>query len=290
MSDNSVVLEKLHEVLLSIIKDIDKICKENGITYYLAGGSALGAIRHQGFIPWDDDLDILMDIENYEKFKKACEAKLDTTKYYFEKGNTEEFPMLFSKIRLRNTTFLEGYEKYCRRSCLGIYIDIFLLHNTTKNKFYQFKQFLYTRLLVANSLTKIGYHTTSRLKKMVLNYASRLSVKRKNKLLKYVTKYDHQKTELYCEFVGRGKKKNKIYKKNMFGEGKYVPFAGENLLVPAQIKNYVVQLFGEDCMELPPENKRATLHVKYIDFNRELSYEQAIQQLEQLEEEKDRNE
>ena len=69
-----------------------------------------------------------------------------------------------------------------------------------------------------------------------------------------------------------------------------ISFAGENLLVPAQIKNYVVQLFGEDCMELPPENKRATLHVKYIDFNRELSYEQAIQQLEQLEEEKDRNE
>lgn len=290
MADNSFVLEKLHEVLLSIIKDIDDLCKENGVKYYLAGGSALGAIRHQGFIPWDDDLDILMDIENYEKFKQVCETRLDKSKYYFEEGNSEEFPMLFSKIRLRNTTFLEGYEKYCKQSCLGIYIDIFLLHNTTRNKFYQFKQFLYTRLLVANSLYKIGYRTNSRLKKLVLNYASKLSAKRKNKLLRYVTKFDHRKTDLYCEFVGRGKKKNKIYKKSMFGEGKRIAFAGESLFVPAQIENYVVQLFGKDCMELPPESKRATLHVKYIDFNHELTYEEAIQKLNQLEEEKDRNE
>ena len=77
-------LRHLQLVILDIIKDIDQICKKHGIEYYLLGGSALGAIRHKGFIPWDDDLDIIMDHRHYEKFMRVCREVLDPEKYYIE--------------------------------------------------------------------------------------------------------------------------------------------------------------------------------------------------------------
>lgn len=65
-------LRHLQLVILSIAKYIDKLCRENDIRYFLLGGSAIGAVRHHGFIPWDDDLDIVMDAENYSKFVRIC--------------------------------------------------------------------------------------------------------------------------------------------------------------------------------------------------------------------------
>lgn len=70
-------LRHLQKVILSITKYIDQLCRENYIRYFLLGGSAIGAVRHKGFIPWDDDLDIVMDAENYNKFIEVCREKLD---------------------------------------------------------------------------------------------------------------------------------------------------------------------------------------------------------------------
>ena len=73
-------LEHLQKIILGITKYIDTLCKQNGIDYYLLGGSAIGAIRHLGFIPWDDDLDIVMDSSNYNKFVSVCREQLDKEK------------------------------------------------------------------------------------------------------------------------------------------------------------------------------------------------------------------
>ena len=76
-------LRHLQLIILDIAKDIDLLCEKNRIKYYLLGGSTIGAIRHKGFIPWDDDLDIIMDHENYNKFVKVCREQLDHDKYCF---------------------------------------------------------------------------------------------------------------------------------------------------------------------------------------------------------------
>ncbi|KXB58205.1 hypothetical protein HMPREF1871_00593 [Gemelliphila asaccharolytica] len=70
-----LTLEELREVQIGILKYIDKVCKENNLTYFLNYGSLIGAVRHKGFIPWDDDVDISMPREDYEKFIKICENK-----------------------------------------------------------------------------------------------------------------------------------------------------------------------------------------------------------------------
>ena len=77
-------LRHLQMVILGIIKDIDELCRKKNIEYYLLGGSAIGAIRHKGFIPWDDDLDIIMTSDNYIKFLRICKEQLDKEKYYLQ--------------------------------------------------------------------------------------------------------------------------------------------------------------------------------------------------------------
>jgi len=76
--------------MLEIIKYMDKLCKKHDIEYYLIYGSALGAVRHKGFIPWDDDMDVGMTYENYKKFIDVCEKELDTSKYFLQRPDNEK--------------------------------------------------------------------------------------------------------------------------------------------------------------------------------------------------------
>lgn len=99
-------LKHLQNVILDIVKDIDKLCQKNGIEYYLLGGSAIGAIRHKGFIPWDDDLDIIMSADNYDRFIDVCRNQLDQEKYYLQVG-LDDWPMYFTKVKLRGTHMKE---------------------------------------------------------------------------------------------------------------------------------------------------------------------------------------
>ncbi|MBQ9124741.1 MAG: LicD family protein [Acholeplasmatales bacterium] len=273
VENNKEALAKLHKILLEMISDIDTICRDNNIEYFLAGGSALGAHRHQGFIPWDDDLDIIMTIDNYLKFKEVCKTKLDTNKYYFQDGNTEENPLYFSKIRLKGTTLIEGNELYAMPKCPGIFIDIFVLFNTN-NKFYTKKQYLYSRLLVANSLSKMGYKTDKLVKKLFLFMGKRISNKKALKYLKYLNKMQNKETAYYCDFIGRGKFRRKIFKKEIYGKPNYVKFENLMLPVPSMLEEYCRTHYGDDFMTLPPEEKRTFLHVKHLFFDKELTQDE----------------
>ena len=117
---SKVKIEDIQDKLLEIAVYFDAFCKSNNVVYYLMGGSALGAIRHKGFIPWDDDIDVFMTYENYIKFFNACELSLDTDNYYLQKENTSEWPLFFSKLRMNGTTFIEEDTK--DRKCTKVFI------------------------------------------------------------------------------------------------------------------------------------------------------------------------
>ena len=102
-------LDILHQVELSILDDFIKVCEDNDLTYFLIGGSLLGAVRHQGFIPWDDDIDVGMMRKDYDKFLEIAQDKLGDKYYvdYFPKDKKCYLP--FAKIRLNGTVFLFIY-------------------------------------------------------------------------------------------------------------------------------------------------------------------------------------
>src|SRR5690554_4415622 len=119
-------LKKLHNVQIEILNQIVKICNQNKLTYFLIGGTLLGAIRHKGFIPWDDDLDIAMPRKDYEKFLELCQGYLGD-EYYLHCSKTDpKYWLPFAKVRKNNTIFEEKSIQTIN-SHKGIYVDIFPL-------------------------------------------------------------------------------------------------------------------------------------------------------------------
>lgn len=119
----AILLRKVQLEQLEIAKEIRRVCDENDIRYFLAYGTMLGAVRHQGFIPWDDDMDIGMVRSEYEKFCRIAPEKLDKG-YFLQTWYTDpEYGLPFAKVRKRNTVYVEGKSKRLKEN--GFYVDVF---------------------------------------------------------------------------------------------------------------------------------------------------------------------
>ncbi len=127
--------------MLKIIKRIDEICQKNGIKYCLAYGTTLGAVRHKGFIPWDDDADIYMGVVDYKKFEKIWKEKYaDDQTFFLQNYKTDnKYPMLLPKIR---NTKIDVNEKYFENMDVkeGLWVDIFVLAYLSNNRVVRFMQ------------------------------------------------------------------------------------------------------------------------------------------------------
>ena len=147
-------LQKLHFLQLKIAKEILRICEKNSIDYSLSGGTLIGAVRHSGFIPWDDDMDIDMTRENYLKFIKACEHDLGK-EFYLENWYTDnKYWNGFSKIMLKDTILVEDSTKFSNNRS-GIYVDIFPWDNTPNNIF---QRLIHEKKVRFNVLLLIAKH------------------------------------------------------------------------------------------------------------------------------------
>lgn len=126
MQLNSSELKQLQAVLLTLLIEFDRICRKNNIEYSLSGGTLIGAVREQGFIPWDDDADIAITREEYNKFVQACAEDLDKEKFFLQDHNSDpEYPWYYSKLRMNGTKLVQtGQEDMKFHN--GIFLDIFI--------------------------------------------------------------------------------------------------------------------------------------------------------------------
>jgi len=261
-------LKKIHSKLLVIAEYFDTFCKENEIEYFLMGGTALGAIRHKGFIPWDDDYDTFMDYKNYQKFKRIVKEKLDTNLYYFQEEDTSEFPLFFSKIRMNGTTYIEK-DVEGRDMHHGLFIDIMCLNNTYKNKKLRYLQYFAARVLNANALARKGYLTTSVKKKVALSITKLIIIKPvKKALLRFVRRLNNKETEYLGHFFGRAPFKRTSFKRSLIGKGKHVKFESLKFPVFSDVDSYLTVRYGDKFMEMPSEETKSMYpsHAYIVDL------------------------
>lgn len=260
---------ELQNKILEIAVYIDSVCKENQIEYCLMGGSALGAKRHGGFIPWDDDLDVFMTPDNYEKFRKVFKRSGDTEKYYLQEWGLTDGMVTISKIRMNHTTYIEEIlEDWDIHQ--GIYVDIFILHTCPNHKIQQMWQCLWGKYVIMKGLAIRGYSRRGGFLGAALKVMAHMPDKLwVNYGLKQVYKYRNQETKYYCNFLGKAVFQNAIYKKEYFDETTYAPFENVELKVPVKLHEFLSERFG-DYMK-PPSSERIKWeqHAKEWDVNRD---------------------
>ena len=132
--DNNM-LRQLQMIQLEMLIEVDRICKKCGIYYNIIAGTLLGAIRHEGYIPWDDDADVALLRPEYEKFRNACKKELDKSRFVFQDHrNTKGYRWGYGKLRRKDTLFLREHQEHMPYM-QGIYIDIFPLDGVPDNYF-----------------------------------------------------------------------------------------------------------------------------------------------------------
>ena len=264
----SATLGEHQAALLLLLKEFDRVCKVLNIPYTLFAGTMLGAVRHEGFIPWDDDLDVLMMRSDYERFLAEAGAVLDSDKFYLQKEFSEHWPMFFSKLRLNNTACLEKYHPKDPEVHQGVYIDIFPCDNGAKSEFGRKIQFFASKVVIAKSLKKRGYETNSLMKKIFMNVCALIPLK----LALTVTKYGKDDSKYVHSFLGgaRGYRKN-VYPRGCLSEKIYLKFENNDYPVPREYDSLLKIIYG-DYMRLPPPEERAIKkHAYLVDLNN--SYE-----------------
>lgn len=260
---------ELQDKILEIACYIDGFCETHGIDYCLMGGSALGAKRHGGFIPWDDDLDIFMTPDNYDKFKKVFLQQGDRDKYYLQEWGHFDDMVTIAKVRMNQTTYIEELLKDWDIHH-GIYVDIFVLHVCPNNKLQQIHQCFWAKYVIMKGLASRGYNRRKGFLGLALRFLGMFPEKFLIKYgLKQVYKYRNKKTDYYCNFMGKAVFGNAIYKKDWFIPTEYVQFEKVSLRIPKNIDDFLRFRFG-DYMKLPsPERIKWEQHAEFWDTNRD---------------------
>lgn len=260
-------LQHLQKVILDIAKYIDSLCLENGIEYYLLGGSAIGAVRHKGFIPWDDDLDIVMDSKNYDKFIKVCREQLDTKKYYFQEGLVD-WPMPFSKVKIKGTVLEEPSGFVNETGERGIYVDVFKVENAPASSIGQKWQYLCAKYYLCYCLLVRGWDNTSFKNRLMMVCASPLKIGALRRFVRHqIEKYNETDAPCRMFYAGRYRLHNSFYDKSIFSNPLRVPFEDTELPVPAKYDEWLTQIFG-DYMTPPPAKEQVGLHLQGVDFGK----------------------
>ena len=269
-------LRRLQLTQIEILNVVDQFCRGMAIPYFLCGGTLLGAVRHQGFIPWDDDLDICMPRKEYDRFITAWNEAAPKGYILQNKENTPAFSQSFTKIRKEHTTFLQE-EIERGRYHTGIFIDVFPIDRAPSGKAGKLAYFaecmlyhLFTREFVppkAGIVTRIG-------SAVLLALVRGKSREKAREALLYVLKKhddDPSRQTVLFDTVIRMKQ---FYPPSFFDDCVMLPFEGESYPAMTGWDEYLTMLYG-DYLTLPPESERTWKHHPII-LNFEHDYEELM--------------
>lgn len=284
LADKYGILQ-LQDKIMEVAKYIDEFCQIHHVDYCLMGGSALGAKRHGGFIPWDDDLDIFMTPDNYEKFRDAFAAFGDQEKFYLQEyGKTKRGFVTVPKLRMNGTTYIEEIVKD-RKIHHGVFVDIFILHNCPNSRFKQLWQCFWAKCAVVKGMSMRGYDRQTGLRKMLLSISKLLPKKLMvDFALSQVYRYRNEKSDYFCNFLGKAVFKKGIYKKEWFVPSEPVSFEKTTLRAPTGLHAFLTERFG-DYMT-PPSEERIRWEQHAWKWDTQVDFSQYTNQDRSFEDEK----
>ena len=250
-------LRKAQLIMLEMLVEFDLICKKHNLKYWLDAGTLLGAVRHKGFIPWDDDIDLSMPVEDYTRFVEIAEDELSKDIFFQTRQRDAEFKFDYIKLRSNKASIVEFHEKdkditYHQ----GVFVDIFpmlTLENSEENK--KFYEETFEELRACSS---ISLHTPNGIDKPLKREMLIEALDKKHQA------WDKVKTKVI--YSGKMPDVAAWFDFDEVFPLKKIEFEGLKFFVPNNPKYYLGEIYSFNYMELPPKDKR-TIHAWKIEFN-----------------------
>lgn len=250
-------IELLHSIQLDMLVKFDKICEENGLTYFLDSGTALGAVRHHGFIPWDDDVDVSMPSEDLHRFLEIAPKELPNDLFLQTKATDPSFRKLLNKVRDKQSLFITPHEDFTRNYQKGIFIDLF-----------EVKPYPKVNMKLQKGIMR-WYLKTSAF------FVEKQDVSLKNHVATISFPIIKAGLDVFWGMLNLGKKDwlgyekhfsvyGNSYPKDMVFPLKDIRFEGKTFLGPADPDRYLTSIYG-NYMKIPPKEKWR-IHTAHVEF------------------------
>lgn len=267
---------KLRQLQLSELEILDefvRVCEKHGLRYYLAGGTLLGAVRHRGFIPWDDDIDVAMPREDYNRFAEISAQEL-APQYFYQCPETDPYYFLtYAKIRRNGTEVYEERFKDARFH-KGVFIDIFPLDFCPKpgpvcHLLFNVLAVMNYRGQVDSGEPYVPYEEISgKVGYAVLRMFSPKRLTQVRKRLLHLSRGLSSRKYIAC-YTGAYGYRKEVFPADWFQAGEKLLFEQQEYAVPLKFERFLSQVYGSGYMTLPPEGKRKQhASTEKIDFGR----------------------
>lgn len=268
---SEVDIKDIQELNKKILVELIRVCEESNIKYFVLGGTLLGAVRHGGFIPWDDDIDVGMLREDYDRFMKISNAM--PSNYAVESAEIiESNRYFFIKIYDKNTTAVENMAKPIIR---GLWVDVFPLDKTFNSKFMRKLHFFLVRFFNRLCSAKKGNYSPFEVNKfkfllmkmiggMIFFIPQRFLNGIYSKILKF--KNSDGNSKYVVNFLGRWGERE-VVPLSFFLESNKLVFEDIEVSAPSEYLKYLEAIYG-DYMKLPPEKDRVGHSLKYLNLKK----------------------
>ena len=258
-----IELSLLQDYVYSIFVEFDRICRKHNIKYSMEGGTLMGAVKYQGFVPWDDDIDVVMVREEYEKFLKIAPHELDSKFFLQSYNNVSEFPLNYAKLCFNGTEIYDYDYTHLNNMHHGVFIDIFPIDNVIPKKLT--KHCSCVGIFTGARKTKLKAIKPRGIRKLVYGVLSLLPMSILIKAVdKSCKKYNKCDTGYIYE-VCNSNRNFKPLKSEMYSSLTELTFRDKKFMAVSHYDDFLKSRFGENYMnELPSEDKRKPSHNQNI--------------------------
>lgn len=262
-------LSPLHQVELDLMQTVINICDTEKIDYFLIGGSLLGAIRHQGFIPWDDDIDIGMRRSDYQRFITVANRYLDPNTYFLQTGASDpDYALSYMKL-LDVNTYIEE-KNNVNNAFKGVFVDIFPFDKIPDDDALRRSQMMHYKLEDAAILLRLNYNFVKTplrniLKKKTAQQLAEVNAQKQDRE-GYMRLYEQSDSRTYKNLASQYDYDKEILSSAELTELVTTPFENMTVKIPQAYDQILTRMYG-DYMQLPPADQRVEKHLNKLIIN-----------------------